>query len=1232
MASSDDDAADALWQEQLQLQQNAKDLVKQLSGAQQPLQRGDVHYRQLVGVSTTTQEHYVPIGQGTAAETEAPLKLTPALSLVEREALFSTSQPDSVNRPSPVREVPFPIQARGSPSPLLEASNVPVTKAAPVAAITIKTNPSPSPAEKEQTKVSPIKLDTKDHLARLGEWAEEGVSIRPPTDPTSPEGSARQNGGLMKKQSFRFDVEGDDEGEGAAGGVGGGSLNGASVGTGNVYLGKDGLFPKSILMKKVPSFKFPSPEKGAGQVVNAPGAEVKTGPSPPKGLPPKKREPVTVDVPPPATSIAPKMSGLSAISPHGGGGSGSGSGEEKSPMAGSLRPISREEVNRMVIPTFGQIHSPHLHPASHRGSNSNAENTGLLRAVPPDSSNRGSSRGGSLSRGGAFPVLLEKDDDAEDMGKYTATLTGSDTGEVEEAALLGDLSQHNFISNINPVTGSAEKSDMAKLESNDNMFADRPGTHERPSTTQLRYMDLYAEGLLRLQTPKAAAMNLENLFDQDLEVSHRSVQSDITTDDYSINTKANKSVLWKNKATQKLKPLKKSAEPSQGALPFHFPVSKPTMPHVDAGISNPQMHFDKIKAKFLSPAEIFQLEKKMKYLKKAKAKKLASKRDLMGRMRKKDLEDSLMAEFSHAQIDSAMEYFRVMCSGLSSPTINKTGDLYSGSELAAVEDEIKLNELEAVIRKYRRAQCTNEEESNGRGLLVSLDWLLKQLDMSPMHWFELTDTTRANNPKLAGEVAASHTSNHMTNILGIGVSAEAGTHKTKGNGKLTYIELVFGIDMLCDKLSEKLTSLAIHEAQQAADASQKLLASRLRAENFKEDTDDDDSKGSKSPSGKIVSPTGSTLGSHRSSPLIMDSPKVNLKKKAKKEPVVSITKVVVPHWKRADMYTLLKYLDPNGDGDVSAEEMQLAFRNLHGGLQSEKLMQEAGPIVSRLVDYLQSSRLKVKDLFRLIDTDRSGTISSKELFDAMKSMPPLNKTDTDDQSVGSIGSMSLGSMSIDSNSVTGSSVTSSNWAGMSLSDKSHSTTDFKSPFKYVQGSRALMGARAFGKLNQNVMTTKMYDIEKLNARLNGQTVQSHSRSRSPSRTGERGFSRSPSPEPSEAGNLHVQHPGSVSMPSMLSMQTGPMVVNPLTSKVTFMLPVRENPIAANNTNSRRNSMAAQQQDLSKLTRLEKVPKQHLARALDPKHKKRIDHYSGVWEKQIKKLEMPQQHNVAKKEI
>ena len=108
-----------------------------------------------------------------------------------------------------------------------------------------------------------------------------------------------------------------------------------------------------------------------------------------------------------------------------------------------------------------------------------------------------------------------------------------------------------------------------------------------------------------------------------------------------------------------------------------------------------------------------------------------------------------------------------------------------------------------------------------------------------------------------------------------------------------------------------------------------------------------------------------------------------------------VKQVQVPPWRRQDLHALLKYLDPNGDGDISVCEMKLAFRNLHLSPESKKLVEGAGPIITRMVEYMKEKQLTVKDLFIMIDTDRSMTISTDELFRAMNTF--FKKKPTEEQ-------------------------------------------------------------------------------------------------------------------------------------------------------------------------------------------------------------------------------------------
>jgi hypothetical protein len=324
-------------------------------------------------------------------------------------------------------------------------------------------------------------------------------------------------------------------------------------------------------------------------------------------------------------------------------------------------------------------------------------------------------------------------------------------------------------------------------------------------------------------------------------------------------------------------------------------------------------------------------------------------------------------------------------------------------------------------------------------------------------------------------------------------------------------------------------------------------------------------------------------------------------------------KVVVPLWKRTDIQLLFKHLDPNSDGDISAEELQLAFRNLHGAAHNEQLMHDAGPVILRLVQYLADNRLTVRDLFRLIDTDRSNSISCAELKTILLRMPKVgliglagNGEDEDESSIGSVGSNSLVSFG---NSSVSNSMTMSMSESLAASITS-ATSDFRSPFKYESGSRAIRGAAAFGKQNKNVLESKCYDLEKMQLK---SSLQEKEKAR-------RNKAKGGPPSPSLIPPL-ITH--SVAEMSAITTTSESLKVTVKNSAARTGRPGNTFPLAspllqpgnssATNNAEKQAYNSASEAAVATASRERKV-------LLDPRHAKGIVHYSSVWNRQYKLLD------------
>lgn len=543
--------------------------------------------------------------------------------------------------------------------------------------------------------------------------------------------------------------------------------------------------------------------------------------------------------------------------------------------SGRVRPVSREDVQRMEIPSFGSRSRPQsreLSRQSDRSMGGGASPTGL-----------------QYSRVDEEPLNASGDlDNSGDLAEYTnmnaelsmhveSTGVGDspprDRGAGKLSAPLGgDLSEFAFGQALKSKGLPNPERKRAKMRSSavDEAMRFKPqplSPENRPNSTQMKYQQLYqgassrgGEGAgSRIQSPEDRLGSPivpvtpgagPGSVDGSVSMLSMPTKDDSYVDDVS------------------------SVAGESNFGPFPFPA-KPALPHVDEYIGSHKLTYKEINKPFLTHEDKEREKIKAKSLQKMMKKKRHYQKLLAMQRRREHERKILEAEYSVDQINAAMLYFRTMCNGLLK-NAKKIDDEYSVSNEESgvgpqgpeqedgmgVNDEIRLDELEAVLRKYRRAKVTRDEENHGRELLLSLEWLLHSLKLSPMEWFTMVDTQN---------------------------------HHKAGNQKLSYQELVIGIDMLCDKLSHKLS-----EQQRKAAVRNGASPFEAGEENYQ-----------------------------------------------------------VPYWRRSDIHALLKYLDPNGDGDISPCEIRLAFKQLHNSLKTQEIIDQGGPIIEKLFDYIHHRQIKI---------------------------------------------------------------------------------------------------------------------------------------------------------------------------------------------------------------------------------------------------------------------------------
>uniref|UniRef100_A0A7S2B085 EF-hand domain-containing protein n=1 Tax=Florenciella parvula TaxID=236787 RepID=A0A7S2B085_9STRA len=84
-----------------------------------------------------------------------------------------------------------------------------------------------------------------------------------------------------------------------------------------------------------------------------------------------------------------------------------------------------------------------------------------------------------------------------------------------------------------------------------------------------------------------------------------------------------------------------------------------------------------------------------------------------------------------------------------------------------------------------------------------------------------------------------------------------------------------------------------------------------------------------------------------------------------------------------DLTDLLRYMDPNGDGELDIQEVEDALRRAHMDPDSAAAEEKAGAIMKRLEEIMNQRQMRVIDLFRELDDDDSGSITLGELRDGL---------------------------------------------------------------------------------------------------------------------------------------------------------------------------------------------------------------------------------------------------------
>lgn len=98
--------------------------------------------------------------------------------------------------------------------------------------------------------------------------------------------------------------------------------------------------------------------------------------------------------------------------------------------------------------------------------------------------------------------------------------------------------------------------------------------------------------------------------------------------------------------------------------------------------------------------------------------------------------------------------------------------------------------------------------------------------------------------------------------------------------------------------------------------------------------------------------------------------KVGMAKMSEAEPLDSDFKFTTK-----DINTLLRFMDPNADGDLSLEEVQAAAAKL----EQTELESKVNDIFQRLLAHMTEQKLSLKEFFARLDESGDGSIDIAEL-------------------------------------------------------------------------------------------------------------------------------------------------------------------------------------------------------------------------------------------------------------
>lgn len=93
---------------------------------------------------------------------------------------------------------------------------------------------------------------------------------------------------------------------------------------------------------------------------------------------------------------------------------------------------------------------------------------------------------------------------------------------------------------------------------------------------------------------------------------------------------------------------------------------------------------------------------------------------------------------------------------------------------------------------------------------------------------------------------------------------------------------------------------------------------------------------------------------------------------------------------KKDLYSILKYMDPNGDGDLTHHEVVDGFSRVKDMSVFKRTKIDSGPIVPYLQEFMKSTQVRIRDVYNLLDVRNSKSIKLEDLCMGLERMSKDN--------------------------------------------------------------------------------------------------------------------------------------------------------------------------------------------------------------------------------------------------